>query len=156
MVVVAMMGVMAAIALPNIVSGVRRADGERATLQVAGGIVAARDAARSRGACVDFVQEPAAPAPGPYLLRTAQVPCPGRLGDSRLISEVRLPPILSRLAMRPVQGSTPTGTVHFDPDGAVSNPFDVVEIITSVDGVNRTVTVFPVAGVVTSTSGQAP
>ena len=60
MVVVAMMGVMAAIALPNIVSEVRRADGERATLQVAGGIVAARDAARSRGACVDFVRNAAA------------------------------------------------------------------------------------------------
>lgn len=156
MVVVAMVGVMAAIALPNIVSGVRRADGERATLQVAGGIVAARDAARSRGACVDFVQEPAAPAPGPYLLRTAQVPCPGSTGTSLLIAEVRLPTVLGQLSMRPVRQRTPIGTVHFDPEGATSNPFDVVEITTSVDGVNRTVTVFPVAGLFTTTSGQTP
>ena len=156
MVVVAMMGVMAAVALPNIVNGVRRADGERATLQVAGGIVAARDAARTRGACVDFVQEPAAPAAGPYVLRTAQVPCPGSTGLSVLIAEVRLPTVLRELSMRPARERSPIGTVHFDPEGATSNPFDVVEITTAIDGVKRTVTVFPVAGVVTSTSGQTP
>jgi len=149
MIVVSMAGIMAAVAVPNLVSTVRRADGERATLQVATGITAARDIAKTRSACVDLIQEPCGPGPGPFLLRTVIVPCQGdSTTPPTLVSETRLPAGLTTLAMRRAGTSSPIDVLHFDQEGALTSPFSTVQVDSTFDDVIRTFTVFPVSGLV--------
>jgi type II secretory pathway pseudopilin PulG len=149
MIVVSMAGIMAAIAVPNIVGTVRRADGERASLQVAASITSARDIAKTRSACVDFIQEPCGPGPGPFLLRTVIVACQGDdTTPPTLVSETRLPAGLTTLAMRPAGGISPVDVLHFDIEGALTSPFSTIQVDTAFDDVARAFTVFPVSGLV--------
>ncbi len=151
MIVVSMAGIMAAIAVPNIVGTVRRADGERVSLQVAASITSARDIAKTRSACVDLIQEPRGPGPGPFLLRTVIVPCPGDTTPPTLVSEERLPEGLTTLVMRAVGGlggDSPVDVLHFDEEGALTKPFATVEVESSLNNFTRRFTVFPVSGLV--------
>jgi len=164
MVVVVIIGVLAAVGVPSISSMVARADGERVLRENATGFAAARDNARGRGVCLDYILRPdsvplsptfpapAVPGPGPYDVDIWAVPCPGQAGPAAYIMTRDVPPGLTQMRIRPIVGGVPEGPgidrVHFHRDGSLYGPVAPVLVEGTTNGVVRRFRVFPAAGTI--------
>ena len=164
MIVVVIIGVLAAVGIPSISSMLVKADGDRVLRENATGFAAARDNARGRGVCLDYILRPdtepvpgtypapTTPGPGPYDLDIWAVPCPGQQGPSALVTTRDLPSSLSQMRIRPIIGGIPIGPgidrVHFNRDGSLYNPVAPVLVEGTANGLVRRFRVFPAAGTI--------
>lgn len=164
MVVVVIIGVLAAVGIPSISSMVVKADGDRVLRENASGFAAARDNARGRGVCLDYILRPdtepvpgsypapTTPGPGPYDLDIWAVPCPGQAGPSALVTTRDVPSSLTQMRIRPIIGGVPEGPgidrVHFNRDGSLYGPVAPVLVEGTANGLVRRFRVFPAAGTI--------
>lgn len=153
MVVVVIIGIVAAISVPGIAEMAARAEGDRALRENASVIAAARDNARGRGACLDYVQRPAFPQLGPYVVDVFVVACPGEAlpATPQFVITRPVSPSITSLVARPVVGGVPgapTDTVHFSRDGSLYAPIAMLQVEAVVNGAVRRFRVYPAAGTV--------
>ncbi|MDP2339528.1 MAG: prepilin-type N-terminal cleavage/methylation domain-containing protein [Deltaproteobacteria bacterium] len=151
-IVVAVIGIAAAVAVPNIVAMAGRAEGDKAVREAASAVAAARDGARGSGVCLDYVQRPPPPSPGPYQIDIFRVACPNEpafLSPILIGSRPLSPRITLARASQTLGGSTTvTDRVHFSRDGSIINPSATVCVEAVVDGVDRKFHIYPAAGTI--------
>jgi prepilin-type N-terminal cleavage/methylation domain-containing protein len=150
MVVLAIVGVLSASAVPSIVDMVKKADGEQAIVEATTSLAAARDSARNRAMCLDYVQTPATPNSGPYTLKVFDVACPGESArERRFVFERAVSPTITSLVMTPMTpAAVPVDTIHFDRNGALYAPIARMRIDVVVNGSPRAYSIYPAAGTI--------
>lgn len=151
MVVLAIVGVLSASAVPSIVDMVKKAEGEQAVIESASALAAARDGARSQALCLDYVQSPTNPNAGPYSLKVFEVSCPG--GDARaprLVFERAASPTITSLSVTALstRGPERVDTIHFDRNGALYGPVAQMRVDAIVNGSPRAYSIYPAAGTI--------
>lgn len=158
-IVIAAIGVMAAIAMPGISEMVQNERAMGVAVENATAMAAVRDNARNRGVCLDYVQSPCFPAKGPYSFTIQQVTCPGDRVDPSLpkVLTVRdVSPTVDAINIRPVFindlgeetfGST-TDVLHFDRQGSLYRPASVFQVDATINSNEKTYRIYPAAGTV--------
>jgi prepilin-type N-terminal cleavage/methylation domain-containing protein len=154
MIVVAIFAVLSALAVPSIVSLVRANAGREVVERVKTEVAIARDRARGRDACFRFASDPAAPAPGPYVLSIEPVACPGETSSTASsipTSTEAMGPKLRELKMRRVVNGNPDATVTsltFGRDGSLASPLAAVRFDLVVDDSKHAFLLYPAAGTI--------
>lgn len=147
MVVVAMVGVLSAAALPDLVAMTQRAQGLEATRGIATALGLARDQARNGRRCVDV----AVSSTPPLTLTTSQVACPDDVPPppDLTLSTTSVSTRISTLELRPIDGGfdgTPVQRLRFGRDGSLLQPFATIAIDVGGAHFTRTMFLYPVAG----------
>lgn len=167
MIVVVIIAVVSAIAIPGIRAMAARAEGDRALRENAVAVAAARDNARGRGVCLDYIVRrqatsrptsyPASAGPvgaGPYEVDVWVVTCPGDPvvpGVPGFIFTRDVADSITQVTVRSVIGDVfgaPTDRVHFQRDGSLYDPVAKIQVDAVVNGVARKFKVFPAAGTI--------
>lgn len=166
MVALVIIGVLAAVSIPGIRQLASRAEADRAVRENATAVAAARDNARGRGVCLDYIVREASrvrpvdypagvivPGIGPYEIDIWAVDCVGDPDNPTLPSFVFTRSVaesISQVLIRPVIGTpqAPTDRVHFHRDGSLYDPVAQIQVDATVDGAPRRFKVYPAAGTI--------
>lgn len=156
MVVVAMIGVLAAVSAPSISSMVANADSQQSLVESAGGVAGARDSARGLGMCIDYVLHDPEPAfEDRYSLDINGVPCPddppGAFPSVPIVTRKLLSKNISRITIQPMLSGSlgaPIKTIRFDRNGGLHSPAAELHCSGVYRGQERLFIVYPAAGTV--------
>lgn len=162
MVVVVVIGVASAVAVPGIVTMVKASQGEQAVVESSSVLAAARDSARGRGVCLDYVLQNATSVAGsdipprathvapPYAVRIYLADCPGEptlpVGTNRLMLDRKVSQLVTNVTL--VVDAAETDRLHFNRDGGLISPACDALLTAEVSSLVRKFRIFPAAGTI--------
>lgn len=154
MIVVVIVGVLSALGAPSIARMLEASESKRGVVESAASISIARDSARGFGTCLEYLVQPAAPAPGPYVVELFAVSCPGDSGPpvrTKLGFTKPLSKQLTLMTIRPIIGGlpqAPVDAIRFDRSGALYDPVAELRIDGVFGGKPRVFHIYPAAGTI--------
>lgn len=148
MVVVAMVGVLSAAALPDLVAMTQKSQALEAMRGLGTALGVARDESRNERRCVDVTLSSSAP----FSLTTSHVACPDDpppAAPAQVLSTTVLSERLASVELRPIDGGfdgTPVQTLRFGRDGSLLAPFATIAIDVGGTHFSKTMFLYPIAG----------